>query len=186
MRQELQLKSSDYAIISVGELNDNKNNKVIIKAIAKLKKLSIHYYLCGLGACEDDLKRLATELNVINQVHFLGYRTDIVDVLQAFDAFVLPSYREGLSRSLMEAMASGLPCIVSDIRGNSDLINNGIGGYLVKPDDVNGFSAAISSIMESSVLRLEMKENNLAKIKNYSLEVVIDKLSDIYSSEFRE
>ena len=129
---------------------------------------------------------MATELNVINQVHFLGYRTDIVDVLQAFDAFVLPSYREGLSRSLMEAMASGLPCIVSDIRGNSDLINNGIGGYLVKPDDVNGFSAAISSIMESSVLRLEMKENNLAKIKNYSLEVVIDKLSDIYSSEFRE
>lgn len=186
MRQELQLKSSDYAIISVGELNDNKNNKVIIKAIAKLKKLSIHYYLCGLGACEDDLKRLATELNVINQVHFLGYRTDVVDVLQAFDAFVLPSYREGLSRSLMEAMASGLPCIVSDIRGNSDLINNGIGGYLVKPDDVNGFSAAISSIMESPVLRLEMKENNLAKIKNYSLEVVIDKLSDIYSSEFRE
>ena len=75
---------------------------------------------------------------------------------------------------------------MSDIRGNSDLINNGIGGYLVKPDDVNGFSAAISSIMESSVLRLEMKENNLAKIKNYSLEVVIDKLSDIYSSEFRE
>lgn len=185
-RDELKLKDSDLAIISAGELNTNKNNKVIIEAIARLQKVNIHYYLCGKGPCEEQLKKLAQERNLDQQVHFLGYRTDVGELLQAADIFVMPSYREGLSRSIMEAMACGLPCIVSNIRGNSDLVQDDIGGYLLAPDDINGFANAIQMFAQQPDLFVKMKYNNLKKIKNFSTNVVIKKLTNIYLDEFKE
>lgn len=185
-RDEFKLKDSDLAIISAGELNTNKNNKVIIEAIARLQKVNIHYYLCGKGPCEEQLKKLAQERNLDQQIHFLGYRTDVGELLQASDIFVMPSYREGLSRSIMEAMACGLPCIVSNIRGNSDLVQDDIGGYLLAPDDIDGFANAIQMFIQQPDLFVKMKYNNLKNIKNFSINVVIKKLTNIYLDEFKE
>ena len=116
-RKELGLTENDFFILSVGALNQNKNHEVIIKAIALLKNSKIHYYI-AIGNKEEYLKKLANELNV----HLIGYREDIPELLMSADLFVFPSYREGLSVALMEAMAVGLPCVVSNIRGNVDLI----------------------------------------------------------------
>lgn len=185
-RDEFKLKDSDLAIISAGELNTNKNNKVIIEAIARLQKVNIHYYLCGKGPCEEQLKKLAQERNLDQQIHFLGYRTDVGELLQASDIFVMPSYREGLSRSIMEAMACGLPCIVSNIRGNSDLVQDDIGGYLLAPDDIDGFANVIQMFIQQPDLFVKMKYNNLKNIKNFSINVVIKKLTNIYLDEFKE
>ena len=120
-RKELGLKENDFFILSVGELNQNKNHEVIIKAIALLKNPKIHYYIAGIGNKEEYLKKLANELNV--HLHLLGYREDIPELLMSADLFAFPSFREGLSVALMEAMAAGLPCVVSNIRGNVDLRN---------------------------------------------------------------
>lgn len=170
-------------IISVGELNENKNNRIIISALEKLKNKNIHYILCGEGDKKGELSGMAKGAGISENIHFLGYRTDIKALYNASDCFVMPSYREGLSRSAMEAMASGLPCILSDIRGNRDLIENGSGGFLCKPDDVIGFSEAISKLFGNSSLCEKMKEYNLKKINDFDTSVVEKEIREIYINE---
>lgn len=183
-RQELGLKETDVALISAGELNANKNNKVIIEALGNLQNKNVHYFLCGVGPCEQELKELAKSKGISEKVHFLGYRTDIKDLFRAADVFVMPSFREGLSRSIMEAMASGLPCIVSDIRGNRDLIDSNLGGFLCDPNDIKSFEISIESILQNSKLTKHMGVHNKNKIKKYSLNVVEDTLNEIYLNVF--
>ena len=182
-RAELNIPLDAFVIISVGELNENKNNKVIISALEKLKNKNIHYILCGVGDKKDELSAMAQSAGISENIHFLGYRTDIKALYNASDCFVMPSYREGLSRSAMEAMASGLPCILSDIRGNRDLIENGSGGFLCKPDDASGFSEAISKLFGNSSLCEKMKAYNLKKINDFDTSVVEKEIREIYINE---
>ena len=105
-RSSIDVDANDFMIISVGELNKNKNHKVIISAIAKLKNRRIKYVLCGQGPLENQLRELANALGVEDQIRFLGFRKDIPELMHVADLFAFPSYREGLSLSLMEAMAS--------------------------------------------------------------------------------
>ena len=184
-RTELGITDSDVMLISAGELNQNKNNSAIIKAMAKANNPNVHYFLCGKGELEPELKELAKSCGVSENVHFLGYRKDIKELLATADVFVLPSYREGLSRSLMEAMASGLPCIVSNIRGNSDLIKSGVNGYLCKADDIDAFSQAISILADDESLRNKISMQNLEDIKGYDVELVAKLMSEIYSEQFK-
>ena len=180
-RQELELTDADVMLLSAGELNENKNNKVILSAIAKLKDPHIHYFLCGVGAMEMELKSQAGVDGVAQQVHFLGYRQDMKELLLAADIFVMPSYREGLSRAISEAMASGLPCIVSKIRGNMDLVHQEKGGYLCEPSDVDGFADAVSKLASSQEKRQLMGLYNLENINNFDSSVVEEQLTGIYS-----
>lgn len=182
-RAELNIPLDAFVIISVGELNENKNNRIIISALEKLKNKNIHYILCGKGDKKEALKEMAESLGVSENVHFVGYRTDIKALYNASDCFVMPSYREGLSRSAMEAMASGLPCILSDIRGNRDLIENGLGGFLCKPDDASGFSEAITKLFGNSSLCEKMKAYNLKKINDFDTSVVEKEIREIYINE---
>lgn len=142
---------------------------------------SIHLVICGDGEERDFLLNLARELGVGSQIHFLGNRSDMKELYTMADVFVMASYREGLSRSLMEAMASGLPCIASDIRGNRDLIEDGKGGFLRHSTDVDGFAEAIRSIAVDDELRKQMKRYNLERIKNFDISVVEKEIRDIYS-----
>ena len=112
-------------LLSVGELNENKNHSTVIKAIAKMGDHSVHYLIAGRGVLQKQLEKLAFGLGVAGQIHFLGFREDIADIMKLVDIYCLPSLREGLNVSLMEAIASGLPCIASDIRGNRDLLGRG-------------------------------------------------------------
>jgi glycosyltransferase involved in cell wall biosynthesis len=182
--KELEINDSAILLISVGELNRNKNYHVIIKALGKLRNLNIHYIICGVGDKMDMLISLAKENNIEGNVHFLGYRTDVPQLLKSCDIFVMPSYREGLSRSMMEAMSAGLPCIASKIRGNVDLIEVGKGGYLSLPDDVDGFADAIHRISEDVLLREQMGIYNLEAVKLFDIEIVKSIMKDIYEELF--
>lgn len=177
-RKQIGIIEDSFVILSVGELNKNKNHEVIIKAIAKLKNKNIQYVLCGLGPLNSYLMELAEKLGITEQVKFLGFRNDISEIYKAADLFAFPSYREGLSLSLMEAMVSGLPVVCSDIRGNTDLIENGKGGYLVKPDNIHGWVTAIERIINGD--KLDMSNINSQNIKDYDLASVIEKMKNIY------
>ncbi|MFC4409991.1 glycosyltransferase family 4 protein [Chungangia koreensis] len=179
--KELGLPNNVFFLLSVGELNKNKNHEVIITALAKLKNSQIHYIICGQGVLEQKLRNLSIELGIERQVHLLGFRKDISDIYKISDLFVFPSFREGLSVSLMEAMANGLPVVCSNIRGNSDLIEGGKGGYLVKPNDVKGFVKYIGKLKSDKELRSMFGENNLQQIKNYTIENVISDMEIIYN-----
>lgn len=177
-RTELGLKETDIALISAGELNENKNNKIIIQALSELKNNNIHYIICGVGPKYSELKKIVSDNNLDDFVHFLGYRNDIKELYKACDIFVMPSFREGLSRSIMEAMASGLPCVVSKIRGNVDLIHNS--KLLCKPNSVNDFVQAITELISSKETRTKIVETNHNTLGKYSIKEVISYTISIY------
>lgn len=180
-RKELGLSESSFVILSVGELNRNKNHETIIKAIATLKNPNINYVICGQGELEVFLIKLIQELNLEKQIMLLGYRRDIAEICKAVDAFAFPSYREGLSVALMEAMALGLPVVCSNIRGNIDLIEDGKGGLLLKPDDVQKFSEAIDLLFRNENLRKKFGIYNLENIKKFDIKNVMKEMKTIYS-----
>lgn len=182
-RTELGIPSKAIILISVGELNVNKNNTIILSALGKIKSQNIHYVLCGVGNMEESLKEEAQKFGIAENIHFLGYRSDIPQLLAASDIFVLPSLREGLSRSLMEAMACGLPCLASNIRGNVDLIEDGKGGFLIPVNNADIIAKKIQILARNTTIRKKMAERNLIKIKEFDLSRVVDILITIYKKE---
>ncbi len=175
--------TNHIVFVSVGELNKNKNHEVVLSALGRLKRKDIHYVLCGTGGLYKRLKILTQRLGLEKQVHFLGFRKDITDILKGADGFILSSFREGLSRSLMEAMACGLPCIVSDIRGNRDLIEHHSGGYRCPCSRPEKFAEALEKIADSKGLADQMREHNLRNISQYDIKAIAGKLKKIYQSE---
>lgn len=180
IRRELGLSDEDYIIVSVGELNENKNHQVIIKALDIVKQPSIHYVACGQGEKRDDLEELARQLGLQERVHLVGFREDIMDIYETADLFVFPSIREGLSVSLMEAMVSEVPVICSDIRGNRDLIDQDLGGFLFEPTDVEALSAYILEAYNNPDLMRRQAKYNLKKIQNFTLWRVNKAMRSIY------
>lgn len=170
IRTELELDKNAFLVLSVGELNENKNQKTIIKAIAQINDASIHYVLCGKGNQLENLQNLAAELNVLDNVHFLGYRTDVVDICSQSDVYVMPSHREGLPVASLEAMYCGLPLVTSNIRGLVDVMKNGVSGYMYSPDDVGGFVSGIQKLKAEPELRRKMAARNKKAVIPYCIE----------------
>lgn len=183
-RTELGLKETDFALISMGDLIERKNYSVAIKAMSKISDLNIHYFICGKGPEEAKLIKLSEELGLLERVHFLGYRNDIKELLKAADAFLFTSKQEGLARSLMEAMASGLPCVASKIRGNTDLLDGTDGGYLCETTDAVAYAKKLELLANDKVLRKMMGKNNLITIQKFSTETVDEELRKVYETEF--
>ena len=119
-RKELGIPINSRVILSVGELNKNKNHKIVIEAISKLDDESYYYLIAGVGKEKESLQKLASSLNV--NLKLLGYRKDVAELYKIADLYVLPSIREGLNVSLMEAISSGCCAIASKIRGNVDIL----------------------------------------------------------------
>lgn len=178
-RKELGIKEDAFVLLCVGELNHNKNHISAIKALTECRVKTAILMICGRGELEKELPQATKELNIADRVMFCGYRTDINEILQVADVFLFPSFREGLSVSLMEAMASGLPVICSDIRGNRDLIDEN-GGFLLAPDDVQGMSRSIDKLSCEKALRKRMGDYNAKKAEKYDLAAVLLDMQKVY------
>lgn len=180
-RQELGFIKSDIVLISMGDLVVRKNYKVALEAIAKCNNSKLQYLVCGRGEELDNLKTLAKELNIEKQIHFLGYRTDVKELLSAADVFLFSTLQEGMPRSMMEAMAVGLPCIASKIRGNVDLLEDGKGGFLCDPYDSDVFAKAINKLINNKEMLSQMSKWNLEEIKKYDISVIEKEIIEIYN-----
>lgn len=170
IRKEMGLSSSDFILLSVGELNDNKNQRTIIDAVSKVCDNEIHYLICGKGSNLDKLRRQVESLGLGNNVHFLGYRKDVVDICSQSDLYVMPSFREGLPVSSLEAMYCGLPLVTSNIRGLVDIMENGKSGYMCAPSDVAGFARYIKIMKDNPVARRQMGQNNKQTVVPFCIE----------------
>ena len=168
IKQELGLKDSQIMLLSVGELNENKNHESVIKAIQEMQPLmkdKITYIILGSGKLTSELKDLGEQNGI--DLRLMGYRTDVTNFYNATDVYILPSIREGLSVSLMEAMASGLPVVCGKIRGNTDLIDDE--NCLFDPINTTEICDRIEyAISHREVLGYQ----NLQKIKNFDLNTV--------------
>lgn len=166
--------------LNVGELITRKNQETAIKAFAKANIRNSYLLICGIGQEQSSLMKLIEDLHLEKRVLLLGYRNDIVNLMKLADVFVFPSFQEGLPVALMEAMASGLPCICSDIRGNDDLISDGEGGWLFNPVD----SKKLAELMQKTTTANleEMGKKNQRKIKQFDSENVRNIMSSQYKA----
>lgn len=182
-REELKLPQEAKVIIAVGRLDKNKNYALLVKAVSKMHNRNVHVIICGEGKQRSKLEQLIDKLHLSERVHLLGHRTDVFDLYKISDIFVLSSFREGLSRSIMEAMASGLPCVVTKIRGNTDLIDEGKGGFCINPNDVELFAEALDTLSCDKFMRRRFSTYNLEKVKMFSDLVVKNKMLEIFKEE---
>lgn len=182
-RKELGVVADDFVLLSIGELIPRKNHEVVIQAMSVLKQNSklnhIEYVICGRGTYEADLKKLAEKLSVADHIHFLGYRRDISEICNCADLFVFMSHQEGLPVALMEAMACGLPVVCSNIRGNTDLIEDGVTG-LIANNTPEELAASINTMRNDNVLRDRLASAALHKIKRFDLSNVETEMTKIY------
>lgn len=167
-------------LFSVGELNKNKNHEAVIRALAELRDENVHYAIAGAGELQSYLGKLSEALGIGGRVHLLGYREDVGDLYKIADIFVLPSLREGLNVSLMEAMASGLPVICARIRGNVDLIEDISGGILCAKNRTDEYEETISRVLINKTLRRMMVERNLYKIQDFDTAKIMEMNRLIY------
>lgn len=174
IREELGIKEKQTMILSVGELNENKNHEKFIRALSGMDQT---YVVVGKGELEERLKTTAQECTV--DLRLTGFRTDVADFYRAADIYALPSIREGLNVSLMEAMATGLPCVCGRIRGNVDLIDEK-GGRMFDPRSSEEMKEAIQQIMAAD--RIAVGEYNRHKIRKFSTEMVNDQMRILYEA----
>ena len=180
LKYDLEITGKNFVLCSVGELNHNKNHSIVFEALNQIKNKNIKYLIIGSGELEKELMMEVKRLELENQVIFLGFRDDIYELLSLSDVFVFPSFREGLSKSLMEAMAVGKPVIASNIRGNKDLINNDEGGLLFDPKNAIQLSESIMKMLNDESFRNNASAINMKKIKLFSLDNILERMSEIY------
>jgi glycosyltransferase involved in cell wall biosynthesis len=179
-RKDLNIPEGTLVLLTIGEMIERKNHETVIRALAQLKNDNYILLICGRGELQSHLKRLAVNLKIDDKVRFLGFRNDIPEICIASDIFVFPSYQEGLPVSVMEAMAAGLPIIGSKIRGNTDLIQNGNGGFLHKPADYRGIANSIDKVIGNERLRAEMGIRNKEEVKKCDKQVVKERMKNLY------
>ncbi len=169
-------------VVFTGRLHPQKNLAMLMDAWQVVaSKTSATLVLVGDGPDRKTLEERVNSLGINDRVHFTGNVSDPAEYLRASDVFVLPSVAEGMSNSLLEAMATGLPSLVSDIGGNRDLITDGINGRLVPPGDREAWVAALLSTIEDTESRGRMG-NEARKLieREYALPVVVDRYVDLY------
>lgn len=181
VRKELGLSDQDAAITCVAEFTATKNHVSLLSAWRRVAKEEprAHLLLIGDGRLRKPMERHAAA-NRISHVHFLGFRRDVPQLLHAADIFVLPSRREGLPRSVMEAMAAGKPVVATDVRGNRDLVEHEVTGLLVKLGDTQGLADALLRLTCDPPLRVRMGQAGRERIQAYSLDRVLEEMSTIY------
>nr|MBP3598630.1 glycosyltransferase family 4 protein [Eubacterium sp.] len=175
--------NTPFQLISVGELNANKNHVAVLKALTKFDEKEIHYTIYGEGYVREELEEFIRKYGLTSMVTLAGYCDNIPEALASSDAFLLPSRREGLPFALMEAMAAGLPVITQPIRGCTDLVHPDKGGFLVTEEH---FGSAIRSLMNSSEQCAKMGAWNKAAIQAFSIEHVQEQMNAIYTEVCRE
>jgi glycosyltransferase involved in cell wall biosynthesis len=152
----------------IAEYATGKRHADVLAALARLRRPDIHVAFVGDGALRSMIERQIDDLALRDRVHVLGYRKDVPLLLKASDAFLLPSEREGLPRSMLEAMAAGVPVVGTDIRGVRDLLAHGA-GVCVAVGDVEGLARAIEQVADDAGLRSSLVSAAEARVRDFSL-----------------
>lgn len=168
-RKSLGIPNNAFVMVSVGELNKNKNHSIILKAMSLLQGKDIHYVIAGQGAMYDSLLEMAKAYSIEDRVHLLGFRNDVSQLYQMADVCVFPSIREGLGIAAIEGMVSGLPLICSNNRGACDFAQNGVNAFVCDYNDVYGFASAIQRLYNAPELCFKFGKVNLEEARRFDI-----------------
>ncbi|MDD2903250.1 MAG: glycosyltransferase family 4 protein [Syntrophales bacterium] len=173
VREELGLTPDQPVVGLVARLDHRaKGHLELIQALALLKdRHPLHALMVGGGRRQEEMRELAASLGLQDKVHFLGNRRDVPVLLQAMDIFVLPSHNEGVSLAVLEAMAAGLPVIVSAVGGLPEIVQHEENGLLIPPKDVEALARSLAQLRENPDLARKLGKKAREHIEaHYSLE----------------
>jgi sugar transferase (PEP-CTERM/EpsH1 system associated) len=174
--------AEEVLIGSVGRLVAVKNYQLLLRALAALAVAPPwRLVLVGDGPERARLESLAVELGIRERVEFLGHRDDVPPLLQGMAVFVLPSVSEGLSNTLLEAMAAGTAIVASDVGGNKEIVADEVSGLLFDSDDLDGLTRALSRLVNDSVLRKRLSGAATQMVRErFSIEVMLRRYEEMY------
>lgn len=168
IRKSLAISEADPVITMIGRINREKGYQDLVEALQRLKDLPWQSILIGPDeGFLADLKVLIKNHQLQDRIRILGARSDITDLLAVTDIYVLPSYREGLPRSLIEAQAMALPCLATDIRGCREVIEEGVTGFLVRTGDAEDLGRALRQLLLNPELRLKFGHEGRERMRKY-------------------
>jgi sugar transferase (PEP-CTERM/EpsH1 system associated) len=183
-RRELGVNREQLLLGTVGRLVPVKNQALLLRAFARFQQSVVdsQLVLVGEGPERTALQELAQDLKISDRVHFTGGRRDVPRILAALDIFVLPSFSEGLSLTLLEAMAAGKPVIATRVGGNPEVIKDGYNGLLVTSDHVEELLAALLRLAGRSGLPAPELGANARRtvVEKFSLDAMVQEYVAIY------
>jgi glycosyltransferase involved in cell wall biosynthesis len=172
LRTEIGLEPENGFFLMVASFDPGKRHCDAIRAFAQLSRVNAHLVLAGDGPLMSKVQALADELGVRQRVHFLGHRKDVPVLVRASVALLLPSQREGLSRSVMESLSLEVPVIGTDVRGIRSLLDNGC-GLLVQPGDIEALTEAMAWMIDHPQEAQSMGRRGRERMVAYDLKRIL-------------
>jgi glycosyltransferase EpsD len=184
-REQYGYKKDEFLLFYAAEFNKNKNQQFLIHTLSLVKDKipQVKLLLAGTGPLLEECKTLAKNLGVSDYIDFLGYRSDIQEILPICDLAVASSLREGLPVNLMEAMACELPVIATRNRGHKELVQNNKTGWLIDKGDLKDAASKILCIADNSSIKLTFGKNGRQMVHNkYSINKILEQKVTIYTA----
>jgi glycosyltransferase involved in cell wall biosynthesis len=182
VRDEFGIPDGVPIVGTVANLKTHKGHKYLLRAAVRVREVhpQARFVLVGLGPLEAELRREASELGLDGAVIFTGFREDAQRLMQAFDLFVLPSLHEGLPIALVEAMALGVPAVVTRAGGTPEVIREGRDGYLVEPRDPDALAARIAGLLSDDDLRQRMGAEARLRAEVFDIRRSVERMEGLY------
>lgn len=183
LRAALGLQEDDIVLANVARLVPYKNHKLLISAFSELLRQhpNVRLLLIGEGPLRSELEAMSSELGLSERVVFLGYRSDVADILAASDIFVMPSVAEGLPVAALEAMAVGLPIVASTGHGIRQVVRPNETGILVPPTQAMAWCCALAELVTDSTKRRRMGERGRRVAEaQFDIQATVDRYETLY------
>lgn len=177
-KSALTIEENTHLIIQVSNFTEQKDQNTLIRAMSLLPD-NVHLLLVGYGVLIEEKKELTKALNIDSRVHFLGYRTDVAQLLKTADICVLSSHYEGFGLAIVEGMAAGLPCIGSNVDGLSQVI--GDAGILFELENHMALQREIDKLITNKTYYDEMSQKSLKRAKVFDIFLMIESYIHLYS-----
>jgi sugar transferase (PEP-CTERM/EpsH1 system associated) len=182
--------AGSFVVGTVGRLDPIKDQKTLLRAFAALlstesnSEADIRLVIVGSGAMRQELEELTAALGLTSQVDLAGASDNVAALLKTFDLFVLPSLSEGISNTILEAMSSGLPAVVTNVGGNPELVVNGVTGTLFEPGDINALAGLMRASLEQPESRRQQgSAGRLRAVEEFGLNAMVDAYLGLYDKE---
>lgn len=190
VRERLGLPKPTFLIATVGHAVPVKGWDILLRAFARVAggRDDLHLLLVGSTTSAEErpftegLSGIVNQSGCGRQVHFLGHRSDIAEILKASDLFVFPSRSDGQGLALVEAMAAGLPCLGAATGGILDVITDGVNGLLFERENVEDLAAKLSHLLRDECLRARLAAGALESAKQYTMDAYVERVFQCYQS----
>jgi glycosyltransferase involved in cell wall biosynthesis len=182
VRREFGLPPEAPVVGWIGRLEPVKGGDLFLQALREVRARhpQVRAIIVGEGSRREALAALAKELRLSDAVTFTGYREDIPDLMHAFTVYALTSRNEGLGRTILEAMACGVPVVATRVGGVPEVVEDGISGLLTSPDDTGALAAAMLDALVDPELRRRLSEGGLRRVQHFTLDRMVDQTAALY------